>query len=127
MKKGKQTIKQPAASLSLKLAKAYTLAIEPAEVKFKPEGKQKIQVKRGPKSRLHRGRWKSLSKTCRPASRPTKTTIPADQSSVEVELAAAKEAKPATANNVTAEGQATQGNAKFAASSAPVTVTIEAP
>ncbi len=126
LKKGNQTIKQPAASLSVKLAKAYTLAIEPAEVKFKPEGKQKIQVKveRNP---AFTGAVEVTFKNLPAGVTPANATIPADQSSVEVELAAAKDAGPASANNVTAEGQATQGKAKFAASSAPVTVTVETP
>ncbi len=126
LKKGKQTIKQPAASLSVKLAKAYTLTIEPNAVTFKPEGKQKIQVKvdRNP---AFTGPVEVTFKNLPAGITPAKATIPADQSSVEVELAAAKDAGPASANNVTAEGQAAQGKAKFAASSAPLTVTIEAP
>ena len=52
-------------------------------------------------------------------------TIPADQTSVEIELTAANDAKPVSANNILAEGQAAQGSAKFAISSGQVTVAVQ--
>ncbi|MCA9070635.1 MAG: pre-peptidase C-terminal domain-containing protein [Planctomycetaceae bacterium] len=124
LKKGKATIKQPAASLTIKLQKPFSLSLEPNTIALKPEGKQKIKitVERNPAlSAPVDVTFKNL-----PAGvTAPKTTIPADQSSVEIELTATKDAKPASANNVTAEGQAALDKAKFAGASGAVTVTVE--
>lgn len=124
LKKGKDTIKQPAASLTVKLQKPFSLRVEPATVTLKPEGKQKIKVSVERNPALAAPVEVTFKNLPAGVTAP-KTTIPADQTSVEVEVAVAKDAKPASANNITAEGQATQGKAKFAGSSGALTVTIE--
>jgi len=58
------------------------------------------------------------------AATTSKTTIPADQDSVEVELTAADDAKSAMAKNVTAQAQAKAGGKTFSAASGNVTVKI---
>lgn len=124
LKKGKATVKQPATSLTIKLQKPFSLSVEPKTVTLKPEGKQKIKVSVERNPALAAPLDVTFKNLPAGVTAP-KTTIPTDQSSVEIELTASKEAKPASAKNVTAEGQATQGKAKFAGSSGAVTVTIE--
>jgi hypothetical protein len=123
LKKGNATVKQPV-SVSLKLQQAYTLSIEPGTVAIKPDTKQKIVVKVERNPAFTSPVEISFKNLPAGVSAP-KATIPADQTSVEVELAAAADAKPVSANNITAEGAATKGDKKFAASSAPVTISIQ--
>ena len=123
LKKGNATVKQPI-SLSLKLQGAYTLSIEPGTVALKPGDKQKIQVKIQRNPAFNSPVEVTLKNLPAGVSAP-KGTIAADQSAVEIELTAAADAKAASADNITAEGQGAQGNAKFNASSAPVAVKVE--
>jgi hypothetical protein len=52
-------------------------------------------------------------------------TIAADQSEVEIPLSAAQDAAKGAAGNVTVKGDATIGDAKFSATSAPFAITVE--
>ena len=52
-------------------------------------------------------------------------TIPADKTEVEIVLSAAQDAQQGVVKNLTVKGEATVGKIKFAASAAPLGLTIE--
>lgn len=123
LKKGNDTFTQPV-SLSLKLQKAFTLTVEPQTVAIKPESTQKIKVSVQRVPAFTAPVEVTLKNLPAGVTAP-KPTIPADQTSVEVELTASKEAKPASANNITAEGTGSQNNKNFTNASPALTVTIQ--
>ena len=126
LKKGNATIKQPAPALLMKLQKAMSVSIEPNPVALKPEGKQKIKITVARNPALM-GEVEITFKNLPAGVAAPNAKIPADQNSVEIELTAAQDAKPASAKNVTAEAKLALNNKNFTASSPAVTVTIEDP
>jgi len=94
-----------------------------ASITLEPGSKKKVRVKIERNPALTSDVEVNFKNLPAGVSAP-KTTIPADQDSVEVELTAADDAKSAMAKNVTAQAQAKAGGKTFSAASGNVTVKI---
>ena len=124
LKKGKATITHPVPAITLSLAAPLSLKATVAAPKLArgAQLKLKVTVERNPALKAPVViTLANLPKGVTAAA----ATIPADKTEVEIVLSAAQDALQGVVKNLTVKGEATVGKIKFAASAAPLGLTIE--
>jgi len=124
IKQDKTTVVQTVPGLTLRLTEPMQITVTPATDKVAAGGelKAKVTVQRNP---ALSGEVVLAFQNLPAGVTIGEAKIPAEQSEIEVTFAVAAEAAKGTVNNISVKGEATVGNAKLAATSPNVALTIE--
>ncbi|MBW3542360.1 MAG: pre-peptidase C-terminal domain-containing protein [Planctomycetes bacterium] len=123
-KKGNATLSQPVPAVGLKLDVPFRLTLDPGAAKLAKGGTLAVTAK------IERNPAFAAPVTVTLENLPAgvtaqPATIAADQTEVEIPLAAGQDAAAGAVNNLSIKGEATIDKAKFAGTSPAVTLTVE--
>jgi hypothetical protein len=123
-KQGNATGSQPIPALTLRLAAPFELKPDFGGAKITKGGKLKIKVTAVRNPAFAGPITLAFANLPKGVAAPA-TMIPADKGEVELELEAAADAAVGAVNNIVVNGEGMNGNAKVAAGSANVALTVE--